>query len=43
MNEYEIFRLIWWAILGVLLIGLAVMDGFDLGAAGDPFVAFEEE
>jgi len=33
MNEYEIFRVIWWALLGVLLIGLAVMDGFDLGAA----------
>jgi cytochrome d ubiquinol oxidase subunit II len=33
MNEYEIFRLLWWALLGVLLIGLAVMDGFDLGAA----------
>jgi cytochrome d ubiquinol oxidase subunit II len=33
MNEYEVLRVIWWAILGVLLIGLAVMDGFDLGAA----------
>lgn len=33
MNEYEVFRIIWWALLGVLLIGLAVMDGFDLGAA----------
>jgi cytochrome d ubiquinol oxidase subunit II len=33
MNEYEVFRLIWWALLGVLLIGLAVMDGFDLGTA----------
>jgi cytochrome d ubiquinol oxidase subunit II len=33
MNEYELFRIIWWALLGVLLIGLAVMDGFDLGAA----------
>jgi cytochrome d ubiquinol oxidase subunit II len=33
MNEYEVFRLIWWAILGVLLIGVAIMDGFDLGAA----------
>jgi cytochrome d ubiquinol oxidase subunit II len=33
MNEYEVFRLIWWALLGILLIGLAVMDGFDLGAA----------
>jgi len=31
MNEYEIFRLLWWVLLGVLLIGLAVMDGFDLG------------
>jgi cytochrome d ubiquinol oxidase subunit II len=33
MNEYEVFRLIWWALLGILLIGLAVMDGFDLGTA----------
>ena len=33
MNEYEILRLIWWAVLGVLLIGIAVMDGFDLGTA----------
>jgi cytochrome d ubiquinol oxidase subunit II len=31
MNEYEVFRLLWWVLLGVLLIGLAVMDGFDLG------------
>ncbi|MDY6944257.1 MAG: cytochrome d ubiquinol oxidase subunit II [Pseudomonadota bacterium] len=31
MFEYETLRLIWWAILGVLLIGFAVMDGFDLG------------
>jgi cytochrome d ubiquinol oxidase subunit II len=33
MNEYEVFRIIWWALLGILLIGLAMMDGFDLGAA----------
>lgn len=33
MGEYEILRLIWWAVLGVLLIGIAVMDGFDLGSA----------
>src|SRR5271168_887008 len=33
MSEYMILRLIWWALLGVLLIGIAVMDGFDLGAA----------
>jgi cytochrome d ubiquinol oxidase subunit II len=29
--DYETLRLIWWGILGVLLIGFAVMDGFDLG------------
>jgi len=33
MTEYEILRLLWWAVLGVLLIGIAVMDGFDLGSA----------
>jgi len=33
MPDYETLRLIWWAVLGVLLIGIAVMDGFDLGAA----------
>ena len=31
MFDYEILRLIWWLILGVLLIGFAIMDGFDLG------------
>ena len=33
MSEYEFLRLLWWAVLGVLLIGIAVMDGFDLGTA----------
>ena len=33
MPEYEMFRLLWWALLGVLLIGIAVMDGFDMGTA----------
>ena len=33
MSEYEILRLLWWAVLGVLLIGIAVMDGFDMGTA----------
>lgn len=32
MSDYEIFRLLWWAVLGVLLIGIAVMDGFDMGS-----------
>jgi cytochrome d ubiquinol oxidase subunit II len=40
MTEYEILRFIWWALLGVLLIGFAIMDGFDLGTAALlPFVA----
>lgn len=29
--DYEALRMIWWLILGVLLIGFALMDGFDLG------------
>jgi cytochrome bd ubiquinol oxidase subunit II len=38
--DYGILRLLWWAFLGVLLIGFAVTDGFDLGAALlQPFVA----
>lgn len=31
MLEYEILRIIWWLLLGLLLVGFAVMDGFDLG------------
>lgn len=31
--SYEILRLIWWALIGVLLIGFAVTDGFDFGTA----------
>lgn len=38
--DYEILRLIWWFFLGVLLIGFAIMDGFDMGVATLlPFVA----
>lgn len=38
--DYEILRLIWWVLLGVLLIGFAAMDGFDLGVGTLlPFVA----
>jgi cytochrome d ubiquinol oxidase subunit II len=33
MFDYESLRLIWWGLLGILLIGIAVMDGFDLGSA----------
>jgi cytochrome d ubiquinol oxidase subunit II len=33
MLDYETLRLLWWALLGILLIGVAVMDGFDMGTA----------
>jgi cytochrome d ubiquinol oxidase subunit II len=31
--SYETLRVIWWLIVGILLAGFAVMDGFDLGTA----------
>ncbi len=31
--DYEILRLAWWLLLGLVLIGFAVMDGFDMGVA----------
>jgi cytochrome d ubiquinol oxidase subunit II len=31
--DYPTLRVIWWLLLGVLLIAFAVMDGFDLGTA----------
>ena len=31
--DYETLKLIWWLLVGVLLIGFAVTDGFDLGTA----------
>lgn len=31
--DYGTLRVLWWALLGVLLIGFAIMDGFDLGVA----------
>ena len=38
--DYQTLRVIWWLLLGVLLIGFAVMDGFDLGVGTLlPFVA----
>ncbi|MDO6562313.1 cytochrome d ubiquinol oxidase subunit II [Amphritea sp. 1_MG-2023] len=33
MFDYETLRLVWWLLVGVLLIGFAVTDGFDLGVA----------
>lgn len=33
MFDYETLRLLWWLLVGVLLIGFAITDGFDLGVA----------
>lgn len=42
--DYETMRLIWWLLLGVLLIGFAIMDGFDLGVGTLlPFAAKTDE
>ncbi|RRH79806.1 cytochrome d ubiquinol oxidase subunit II [Variovorax beijingensis] len=30
--DYDTLRIIWWALIGVLLVGFAVTDGFDLGS-----------
>ncbi|MCW2474551.1 cytochrome d ubiquinol oxidase subunit II [Candidatus Symbiopectobacterium sp. NZEC151] len=31
MFEYEVLRFIWWLLIGVLMIGFAITDGFDMG------------
>ncbi|MBC7166958.1 cytochrome d ubiquinol oxidase subunit II [Phenylobacterium sp.] len=37
--DYATLRVIWWGLMGVLLIGFALTDGFDLGVAALlPFV-----
>ncbi|MCB1396434.1 MAG: cytochrome d ubiquinol oxidase subunit II [Rhodobacter sp.] len=36
---YDVLRVIWWLLLGVLLIGFALTDGFDMGVGALlPFV-----
>ncbi|MFB9150953.1 cytochrome d ubiquinol oxidase subunit II [Roseovarius ramblicola] len=37
--SFELLRVIWWGLLGVLLIGFALTDGFDMGVGALlPFV-----
>lgn len=31
ITDYETLKLVWWVLVGVLLIGFAVTDGFDMG------------
>ncbi|MCB1508235.1 MAG: cytochrome d ubiquinol oxidase subunit II, partial [Hyphomicrobiaceae bacterium] len=36
---YDLLRVVWWVLLGVLLIGFAMTDGFDMGVGALlPFV-----
>ncbi len=42
--DYETLKLIWWLLVGALLVGFAVTDGFDLGVGTLlPFVARTDE
>lgn len=44
MIEYELLKIIWWVLVGVLLIGFALTDGFDMGSmAIMPFVGKNDE
>ncbi|WOE32117.1 MULTISPECIES: cytochrome d ubiquinol oxidase subunit II [unclassified Acinetobacter] len=44
MIEYELLKIIWWVLVGVLLIGFALTDGFDMGSmALMPFVGKTDE
>jgi cytochrome bd ubiquinol oxidase subunit II len=33
MLDYDTLKLIWWALVVVIMIGFALMDGFDMGVA----------
>ncbi|MCA8021436.1 cytochrome d ubiquinol oxidase subunit II [Burkholderia metallica] len=42
--DYATLKLIWWLLVGVLLIGFAVTDGFDMGATALlPFLGKTDE
>ena len=42
--DYEVLKLIWWALVGVLLIGFAITDGMDMGVGNLlPFVGKKDE
>ncbi|MDO2947467.1 cytochrome d ubiquinol oxidase subunit II [Aeromonas simiae] len=39
MFDYEVLRVVWWVLVGVLLIGFTITDGFDMGVGALlPFV-----
>ena len=38
--DYATLKVIWWLLVGLLLIGFAILDGMDLGVGALlPFVA----
>ena len=40
MLDYELLKLVWWGLVGALLIGFAITDGMDMGVGSLlPFVA----
>ncbi len=42
--DYETLKLIWWLFIGLLLIGFAIMDGFDMGVGALlPFIGRSDE
>ena len=42
--DYETLKVIWWLLIGVLLIGFAVTDGFDMGVGALlPFLGRTDE
>lgn len=44
MLDYETLKLIWWLLVGVLLVGFAIMDGHDMGVGTLlPFVGKNDE
>ncbi len=44
MFDYEILKLVWWLLVGVLLVGFAIMDGHDMGVGALlPFVGRNDD
>ncbi|MEQ4617245.1 MAG: cytochrome d ubiquinol oxidase subunit II [Corticimicrobacter sp.] len=44
MIDYEILKIIWWLLVGILMLGFAFMDGHDMGVGTLlPFVARKDE
>ncbi|HAG75176.1 MAG TPA: cytochrome d ubiquinol oxidase subunit 2, partial [Thauera sp.] len=42
--DYPTLKLIWWLLVGVLLVGFAIMDGHDMGVGTLlPFVGQNDE